>query len=418
MDNYITKIGKVHQEFGVFKLRDILIKNDAGDWGDEPNEKNTIGVLRSTNFTNQGILDTMEVAYRTLKPQKSIEKLLKNGEIIIERSGGSDNQPVGRVSYINEEIALEKFAFANFIQRIALNETVDSKFVYYCLQQMYEMGITASMQYQTTGIRNLDWKLYTKTLLPYPKPDEQTAIASILSKVDEAIQATQNSIKATEKLKKGLMQNLLTGKLKPDGTWRTKDEFIKVEKFGNVPVGWETTLFGKKIVVQYGKSQKEIVSETGNIPIYGTGGIIEYGNVALFSKESILIGRKGTIDKPFYLNNPFWAVDTTYYVESFEEGNIKYLFYLLQTKNLKSLNEATGVPSLTRRTLNRQRLILPPNEVQNEIVKKIDTIDDFIHNKQTKVQKLQRLKKSLMQNLLTGKMRVDVDEINIFLKNQ
>ena len=77
-----------------------------------------------------------------------------------------------------------------------------------------------------------------KIYLPKPPKPEQTAIATFLSKVDEAIAATQNSIEAAEKLKKALMQNLLTGKLKPNGTWRTEDEFFEDEKFGKVPKGW------------------------------------------------------------------------------------------------------------------------------------------------------------------------------------
>jgi len=332
--------------------------------------------------------------------------LLEEETLIIGRVGeycGNVNLSCGKIWVSDNALYISEW-FKDF----------DIKYIYYLL------NYTNLNRYNdATGQPKI-----TQSLLKRIKPkipldvEEQTAIASILSKVDEAIQSTQNSIKAAEKLKKGLMQNLLTGKLKPDGTWRTEDEFYKDEKFGNVPMGWETTLFGKRIVVQYGKSQKEIVADNGTIPIYGTGGIIEYGKEALFSNESILIGRKGTIDKPFYLNHPFWAVDTTYYVESFEGGNIKYLFYLLQTKNLKSLNEATGVPSLTRRTLNRLKLILPPIDIQIEIVKQFDAIENFCLSKEIKAQKLQRLKKSLMQNLLTGKIRVDVERINELFKEQ
>ena len=247
------------------------------------------------------------------------------------------------------------------------------------------------------------------------KPEEQTAIAGILSKVDEAIKSIQNSIKTAEKLKKSLMQNLLTGKLKPDGTWRNEDEFYIDEKMGKVPVGWSVERFGKRVIVKYGKSQKEIVSETGKIPIYGTGGIMEYGTDFLCDRESILIGRKGTIDKPYYINTPFWAVDTTYYVDSFEKGNMKFLFLLLIKKKLKTLNEATGVPSITRRTLNRQLFCFPPETEQKAISNKFEIIDNKITQKQTKINKLERLKKSLLQNLLTGKKRVDVEKINQLL---
>lgn len=236
-DPRYSKIGKVYNGFGTFQLKSVLIKNDAGDWGTEPNE-NAVGIIRSTNFNNNGKLDLSDIAYRTLSPQKFEDKKLSSSDILIERSGGSDTQPVGRIGYITDDMTDKKLSFANFIQRISLDETVDAKFVYYCLQQMYEMGITASMQFQTTGIRNLDWKFYLKTYLPKPTKEEQTAIANILSMVDEAIASVLNSIAAAERLKKSLMQNLLTGKMKPDGTFRTPEEFYIDDKFGKVPVGW------------------------------------------------------------------------------------------------------------------------------------------------------------------------------------
>lgn len=400
-----SKIGKICDDFDLVQLKSVLIKNDAGDWGNEP-DNNAIGIIRSTNFNNDGKLDLTNVAYRTLSVRKLEEKKLSVSDILIERSGGSETQPVGRVGYITEEIAKNDFAFANFIQRISIDDTIDSKFIYYCLQHLYEMGITSGMQTQTTGIRNLDWKQYIGTYLPKPSLPEQASIANILSKVDEAIESVKKSIEAAEKLKKSLMQNLLTGRMKPDGTLRTKEEFYEDEKFGKVPVGWEICKFGRRIIICYGKSQKEVVSENGTIPVYGTGGVIEYAIKSLCDHESVLVGRKGTIDKPCFINIPFWAVDTTYYVDSFIDGNMKYLYYMLLRMNLKTLNEATGVPSITRRTINRQKVLLPPLTEQNAIVETLEKIEEQINNKQTQITTLLRLKKSLMQNLLTGKVRV------------
>ena len=214
-----TKIGTVCSDFGTFQLKSVLVKNDAGDWGSEP-DKDAIGVIRSTNFNNDGKLDLSDIAYRTLSKRKFEEKKLYASDILIERSGGSETQPVGRIGYITDEMAKTDYAFANFIQRISLNDEVNAKFVYYCLQQMYEMGITAGMQSQTTGIRNLDWKQYIKISLPKPTLSEQSAIAAILSKVDETIASVQASIAAAERLKKSLMQNLLTGRMKPSGECR------------------------------------------------------------------------------------------------------------------------------------------------------------------------------------------------------
>ena len=257
-----------------------------------------------------------------------------------------------------------------------------------------------------SGIPHADKGVISKLEFYKPSLSEQTAIADILSKVDEAIEAVQGSIAAAERLKKSLMQNLLTGRMKPDGTLRKEDEFYVDEKFGRVPVGWGIEKFGKRVIVLYGKSQKDVVSENGTIPVYGTGGIIEYATQALCNHESILVGRKGTIDKPFYIDKPFWAVDTTYYVDRFIDGNMRYLYYMLLRMNLGNLNEATGVPSVTRRTLNRQRLIIPPIDEQNSIVNVIDKIEKQIIKKQSRITTLERLKKSLMQNLLTGRVRV------------
>ncbi len=348
--------------------------------------------------------------------EKDVEQykdyLLQEGDILIAMSGNTTCK-MGRVS--------KRFSPSLVNQRVGWitpkSEEIDISFVYYLLTN--ETFQNRLWNFATaTGQPNLSPRDIKKISFPKPPKPEQTAIATILFKVDEAIEATRQSIKAAEKLKKALMQNLLTGKLKPDGTWRNDDEFYEDEKFGKVPIGWEVEKFKKSVLVQYGKSQKEIVSENGKIPIYGTGGIIEYGTKSLCDTESILIGRKGTIDKPFFINVPFWAVDTTYYVESFKNGNMKYFFYLLQRKNLKTLNEATGVPSLTRRTLNNQLFVFPPLIEQNAIVSKINSIDIKIQSKQTKIRTLQRLKKSLMQNLLTGKIRLNVEQINKTISKQ
>src|ERR1035438_9639802 len=162
-----TRIGLLSEDFEAFVLRKNLRRDDAGDWGTDPKES-PCGVLRSTNFTNEGVLDLNDVARRSLSESKRRDKTLQEGDIIVERSGGSENQPVGRVGYITAEIGNRAYSFSNFIQRISLDSTVNPKFVFFCLQRMHEMGATLSMQTQTTGIRNLDYKYYTRSLLPEP----------------------------------------------------------------------------------------------------------------------------------------------------------------------------------------------------------------------------------------------------------
>jgi len=445
MEEQISKLGKVGNGFSTFKLKDALVKNDAGDWGSEP-DNNAIGVIRSTNFSNDGKLDLSDVAYRTLKPNKRIEKLLYAGDILIERSGGSDSQPVGRVGLITNDIAKTDWAFANFIQRISLDTEIEPTYLFYCLQQMYEMGITASMQYQTTGIRNLDWKLYTKTILPKPPKPEQTAIATILSKVDEAIAATQNSIKAAEKLKKALMQNLFTGKLKPDGSWRSEDEFYEDEKFGKVPKGWEV----KKLKDVFFVNQNSLPSQTdGNFTFrYITIEAVQTENIdfescpeyafkdspgrarRIINDNDILISGVRPNLKAFAIyqkpNDENWICSTGFYVLSAKDDEShKYHFYQILSeigeKQLHSYVAGSNYPAIGDRDLKLLKLLRPPYDEQCLIEEKISSISIENSKKQTKIQTLQRLKKSLMQSLLTGKVRLpqefiaqfeEVEEIN------
>ena len=426
-----SKIGKVYNGFSTFQLKSVLIKNDAGDWGSEPDE-NAVGIIRSTNFNNNGKLDLSDIAYRTLLPQKFEEKRLSPSDILIERSGGSDTQPVGRVGYISDEMAEDNLAFANFIQRISLDETFDAKFVYYCLQQMYEMGITASMQFQTTGIRNLDWKFYLKTNLPKPTKEEQTAIASILSKVDEAIVSVQNSIVTAEHLKKSLMQNLLTGKMKPDGTFRTPEEFYIDEKFGKIPVGWEVKKLKDIASIQRGKFGHRPRNDerfyNGDFPFVQTSDVVE--SVLYLKSASQSLNELGaSVSKRFPQNTIIMTIAANigyvaltryevYFPDSLiginaNENIVKPTYLLFQLMGFKNVLDALATES-AQKNINysnlRSLLILFPTNIEEQLQITERIIKTFreIEEKKSKIDILERLKKSLMQNLLTGKYKLYV----------
>lgn len=431
MGELVSKIGKVHHEFGVFKLKDILIKNDAGDWGFDPDE-NAVRVIRSTNFTNEGKLNLEDVAFRTLKPHKLKDKKLYEGELLIERSGGSDNQPVGRVGLITGSIVEETSAFANFIQRISINnDIIDSQFLFYCLQQMYEMGITASMQYQTTGIRNLDWKLYIKTILPKPRKPEQIAIAAILFKMDEAIEATQNSIKAAEKLKKALMQNLLMGKLRPDGIWRKEDEF-QMTKIGLIPKEWKIkTVKEISTLVTDGEHTTPERSESGFYLLSARNiknSYLDLSNVDYVKEEElrkiqkrcnpqsgdIIISCSGTIGNVCMVPEGLDAgmVRSAALIklkkDEIEPEFAELVFQSFSLQNQMKVSVASSVQgNIFQGAIRKLKIPYPPDrEERTQITQKIKGFSALIIEKQTKIQNLQRLKKSLMQNLLTGKVRL------------
>ena len=131
--------------------------------------------------------------------------------------------------------------------------------------------------------------------------------------------------------------------------------------------------------IKYGKSQKKVESKNGKFPIIGTGGIIGYATDYLYDKESVLIGRKGSIQNIYYMDNPFWTIDTLFYTEINNSIVIpKYLFYLLKTFDFMQYNEGTYIPSLRTQTLNEIVLDIPCINQQEKTVGLLNSLDKKI----------------------------------------
>ncbi|HAT4351029.1 restriction endonuclease subunit S [Clostridium perfringens] len=178
-------------------------------------------------------------------------------------------------------------------------------------------------------------------------------------------------------------------------------EGYKMTELGEIPSGWKVNKLKNILEVCYGKSQKEVETENGIYKILGTGGVIGYTNEYLWNKPSVLIGRKGTIDKPMYIEEPFWTVDTLFYTKINNENNVKWIYYYLNNIDLKKYNEATGVPSLSVNNLNNIKVITPSLKEQEKIAEILSTVDEQIENTEKLIQKNEDLKKGLMQQLLT-----------------
>jgi len=154
-------------------------------------------------------------------------------------------------------------------------------------------------------------------------------------------------------------------------------------------------------VVEYGKSPNEVKDERGDFPVYGTGGLVAKANDYLFDSEAIIVARKGTLDKPSYVNGKFWVIDTAY-AAIVKEGNFpKWLYYCLLNFDLKSLNEATGVPSISRDFLYKTQFYTPSYERQKKIAKILTTVDNLIEQTQALIDKYTAIKQGMMADLFT-----------------
>lgn len=142
---------------------------------------------------------------------------------------------------------------------------------------------------------------------------------------------------------------------------------------------FETYTLGELVSIKYGKNQKKVLSDTGTVPIYGTGGLMGYATEALYDKPSVLIGRKGTIEKIRYVDHPFWTVDTLFYTIVNESIVVpQFLYYTMLQLDLLQYNEGTTIPSLRTETLNRIELQIPSIDNQKRILRYLATIDNKI----------------------------------------
>jgi len=165
--------------------------------------------------------------------------------------------------------------------------------------------------------------------------------------------------------------------------------------------GWVRTSLKCIATINYGKSPKEILSSFGNYPVVGTGGTERFGDKFLYDGDSIILGRKGTIDRVYFVSGRFWAIDTAYYLSDFKDALPRWLFYFLQSVDFRQLNEATGVPSLSRELLYKIEVSKPSKTEQSKIAEILSTVDRAIEQTEGLIAKQQRIKTGLMQDLLT-----------------
>ena len=142
------------------------------------------------------------------------------------------------------------------------------------------------------------------------------------------------------------------------------------------PDGVKYKSLAEILKIRNGSDYKKFLE--GNIPVYGSGGIIAYIDRFVYDKPSVLIPRKGSIDKLYYVDIPFWTVDTIFYTEiNTKIAEPKFIYFSLKKQHLERLNTAGGVPSLTQNVLNKVQIPLPPLEVQREIVRILDNFTEL-----------------------------------------
>lgn len=387
----------------MIKLVDITGKAISGEWGADDESGTGIPVLRTTNFTNAGVVNYNDVVTRTITKKNIEDKYLRKGDIIIEKSGGSDNQPVGRVIYFDGEE--NKYLFNNFtgllrVQNIGLWYP---KYVFYALFANYKKGGTKPFENRTTGLHNLQTDSYINHVeIKDIDIETQKQIVTTLDKLAVIINQRQQEL---DKL----------------------DELVKarfVELFGDTilnPFGWKKDLLGTVCDVRDGTHDAPQYYESGYPLVTSknvTGGKIDLTDCSLICEADfkkinerskvdigdIIMPMIGTVGKPVIVDiEPNFAIKNVSLIKFKADSRVLniYIRALLQSDYFDDavLSKVRGGTQkfISLGDIRKLEVLVPPMELQEQFATFIKQTDKSKFVVQKALDEAQLLFDSLMQ---------------------
>jgi len=350
--------------------------------------------LSVVDFNNdQRTVFSTEKSITELGLKKSSTKILSKGQLIISARG-----TVGQIAQLGRDMAFNQSCYGlSGKEKLLIND-----FGYYLLKS----SIT-NIQANSHGsvFDTITRNTFDNIEVCIPEIEEQKSIASILSALDDKIELNLRMNKTLEEMAMALYKHWFV-----DFGPFQDEEFVASE-LGEIPKGWEVKKLEDLLEIKYGKDHKKL--EEGNIPVYGSGGIMRYVDTYLYDQESILIPRKGTLSNLFYLSEPFWSVDTMFYSKFRKQNFGKYIFYFLKSLDLASMDVGSAVPSLTTELLKRIKILVPSiQEVEkfNEIVSGYFKV---MESNKDENKSLTQLRDTLLPKLISGEVRVKDVEITL-----
>lgn len=241
---------------------------------------------------------------------------------------------------------------------------------------------------------NISTNTIADTIINLPPLATQQKIATILSSLDDKIE----------------LNNKINDNLEQQAQAIFKSWFVDFEPFGGkMPEGWRVGKLSDLITVKYGKDHKKL--NDGNYSVYGSGGIMRYVEKFLYDKESVLIPRKGTLNNVFYINEPFWSVDTMFYTEMKKENIAKYVYFFVKGKDLNSMNAGSAVPSMTTEILNAIEVVIPSDEYLEKFENIVSPMFKQIKQCIIENEDLASIRDTLLPKLMNGE--IEVDEVKV-----
>ncbi len=382
----------------------------SGEWGVEPDDDFGVKIIRTANFTNLGIIDFSKIVFRKIEPKKVEQKKLISGDVIIEKSGGSPTQPVGRVVYF-ENPDNSTYLCNNFTSVLRPNKSiVFPKFLFYVLFYNHLTKKTLRFQNKTTGIINLKLENYLNSKIPLPPLEDQIRIAAVLTRAEKLIAKRKESIKALDEFLKSTFLEMFGDPVRNEKGWERKrideiadtrlgkmrdKQFItgKYLKYylGNSNVRWFSFDFDALEQMDFDKNEQVKFSlQYGDLLICEGG---EIGRCAIWKcqKENL------------YFQKALHRLRV--YKETVYQEYLAYVFYLYSIGNgFKNVSNKATIAHLTGEKLKETLVPVPPLPLQTQFATIVEKVESLKSRYAQSLTELENLYGSLSQRAFKGEL--------------
>ncbi len=317
----------------------------------------------------------------------SSAKLIPENSVIVAMYGQGDT--AGRVAINKVPVSTNQACCNLIIDR----EKADYEFVYYALSTLYEKLVSL----KNGGAQpNLNAQIIRSVEIPFPPLETQHKIAAFLSAYDALIENNQKQIKLLEEAAQRLYKEWFI-----DLRFPGHETTLIVD---GVPEGWEIAAVTDLLEIKYGKDHKALAN--GDIPVYGSGGIMRKVNKILYSGESVLIPRKGSLNNILLVSGDFWTIDTMFYSVPKHPNVAKYVYLFLSGVDMYAMNIGAAVPSMTVKILDGMKMLFPTAEILERFEKVVGPYFSMIELLKKKNESLTDARDLLLPKLISGEIEV------------
>lgn len=396
------------------RIKFLCSNSSAGIWGEEEKgDVNDIVCFRIADFDYQrGYLCFEKLTFRNIQPKDLNGRTLTENSLLIEKSGGGEVTPVGRVVRYNFE---DKATCSNFIHFIAVNELHNRDFLYYYFYALYANKENLLYFNQTTGIQNLKVGEYLGQSIYLPSLVEQKAIAAYLDEkcgeINRAIDVQKKKIDILNELKQTIITDAVTKGLDPNAPMKDSG----VEWIGEIPEHWKIKRTRFICKIQTGDKDTVNRIDDGQYPFYVRSPKVERIDSYSFDGEAVLMAGDGVgAGKVFhYANGKFDYHQRVYNLHNFRDVSGIYYFYYISNKFKYIIEEGAAKNTVDSVRLNMIQdfwVTIPPLPEQQIIVTHIEKetikIDAQISKASRHIELLEELKQSIITEAVTGKIKV------------